>query len=336
MNKLTKFLVTGVLSILATSAAMAEAQFTMRIATGANSAGFNCKEFLPAWAEKVKAESGGRIDYKLYCDGTLGRMGDTITRVQNGVADVGWDAPLAYGGRFSAFGTVSLPALFEDPVEAAGALWRVYENGSIPSDPSVKLVLIQVFGNISLWSTGEIENPASLKGLKFGMGSRERAIMLEKMGGIPLTLRVPEYYQSLAKGAAFGLFSNDAAILDYSLTELTKHVYRAPFGAGIANVYMNRRWYEKLPADLKAIIDANTGYESSKWASRILWEDDLRNVKKAQAEKGLVVHQLSEEELKAWKPAFDAAQASWVASVANGQTYLDAFKTALEVERAKQ
>lgn len=337
MNNLTKFLAAGVLSIFASCAAMAdEAEFTMRIATGASSAGFNCKEFFPAWAEKIKTESGGRIDYKLYCDGTLGRMGDTITRVQNGVADVGWDAPLAYGGRFAAFGVVSLPTLFEKPVEAAGALWRVYESGTIPADPHVKLVLVQVFGNIALWTTGEIEDPTSLQDLKFGMGSKERAIMLEKMGGIPLNIRVPEYYQSLAKGAAFGLFTNDAAIFDYSLTELTKHTYQAPFGAGIASVYMNRQWYEKLPDDLKAVVDANTGYEASKWASTLLWENDRRNVEKAQAEEGVVVHRLSDEQQKAWKPAFDAAEASWIASVPDGQKYLDAFEKALETKRAEQ
>lgn len=332
MKHLLKISAVAAISLLVSSAASLAQEFTMRIAAGSSSAGWNCKEFLPAWAEKIKAASNGRIGYQLYCDGTLGKMGDTVNRVESGIAEAGWDVPLAYGARFAPFGLVGLPGFYEDPSKAGAALWHAYESGALPPVTGVKLGFVQLFGNISLWSTKPIEDLKNLNGLKFGMGSKQRAIILEKMGGVPLNLRVQEYYQSLAKGSADGIFTTDTTIFDFSMTELLKHQYRAAFGGGIVAVFINQAWYDGLPADLKAVIDANTGYETSRWASQLQWDNDRAKVTKAIEDKLVDARDLTTDEIAAWQPAFEAATESWAASLPDGQKYLAAFKAAMEKE----
>ena len=308
-------------------------EFTMRIASGANSAGWTCKEFLTSWAEKVKTESGGRIGYQLYCDGTLGKMGDTINRVQDGVAEVGWDVPLAYGARFAAYGLVGLPNLFDgSPKGAGGALWKLYEEGTLPPVTGVKVAMLQVLTNIYLWTAKQVEDLTKLNGLKVGIGSKERAIIIEGMGGVPLSLRVPEYYQALAKGSADGLFGASTAVFDFSVEELTKNAYQAPFGGGLVGIFMNQAWYDALPADLKKVIDANTGYEASKWSSDILFKKEQEDMQAAARDKGVQTTRLSAEQLQGWQGAFDAATQSWTSSIPDGAKYLDAFKTKLKAE----
>lgn len=332
MKYLLKLSAAAAISVLASSAATWAQDFTMRIAAGSSSAGWNCKEFLPAWAEKIKTASNGRIGYQIFCDGTLGKMGDTVNRVEAGIAEAGWDVPLAYGARFAPFGLVGLPGLYDDPGKAGAALWHAYESGALPKVTGVKLAFVQLFGNISLWSVKPIDSLGKLDGLKFGMGSKQRAVMLEKMGAVPLNLRVQEYYQALAKGSADGVFTTDTTIFDFSMTELLKQQYRAAFGGGIVAVFINQAWYDGLPADLKAVIDANTGYETSRWASQQQWNSDTARVAKAVEDKLVEARDLSADELAAWQPAFDAATQSWTASVPDGETYLAAFKAAMEKE----
>jgi TRAP-type transport system periplasmic protein len=334
VNKFIRMAIASFCALQLTALAAPAADYTMRIASGANSAGFACKEFLTGWAEKVKKDSGGRIDYQLFCDGTLGRMGDTVNRVQNGVADVGWDVPLAYGSRFAPFGVIGLPGLYARPVDAGGAFWKLYENGEIPPAQGVKLVLIQAFNNIGLWTVKPLGDATKLDRLKFAMGSKERAIILQKMGGVPLNLRVPEYYQALAKGAADGLLSNDSSVFDFSITELLKHTYRGKLGGGIVGVFMNEKWYNALPPELKQVIDANSGYAASKWASSLLATSEQALLQNAVTKQGITVHQLSPEELVAWQPAFDAAIASWTSETPNGAAYLEAFRKRLQEEMA--
>jgi TRAP-type C4-dicarboxylate transport system substrate-binding protein len=308
----------------------------MRIASGANSAGWACQEFLPTWAEKIKKESGGRIDYKVFCDGTLGKMGDTVNRVQDGIAEVGWDVPLAYGERFAPFGVVALPGLYsKDPGQAAGALWTIYENGVFPPVTGVKLAILQAFGNISVWTAKPVGDLTKLNGSKLAVGSKERAIIIEKMGGVPLNLRVPEYYQAIAKGAADGLFTGHSAVLDFSIQEVAKHVSEGAFGGGLVAIFMNQHWYDALPDDLKAVVDNNIGYEASKWASNAQYDDQTAKIEEITKTGAITVEQVSDEQLAAWRPAFDAAIGSWVGTVPEGQKYLDAFKAALEVEAGK-
>ncbi|MCO6188416.1 TRAP transporter substrate-binding protein DctP [Rhizobium sp. L1K21] len=332
MKKFLKIQVASLLLLQTFMSAAWSAEYTMRIASGANSAGFTCKEFLAGWGEKIKAASGGRIDYELYCDGKLGKMGDTVNRVEYGLAEVGWDIPLAYGQRFAPLGVVGVPGLYKDPAKAAGALWKLYESGVIPEDSAVRIALLQTFGNTSLWTKDKVEDLTTLDGLKIAMGSRERAITLQSMGAAPVNLRVPEYYQAVAKGVADGIFSTDTSVFDFSMTELLKYNYRASFGGGVVGLFMNKNWYSSLPDELKKVIDENSGYEGSKWASNLLAESEKVLLKNAETDHGVTVHKLTPEEIDAWQPAFEKTKEAWVGAIPNGEAYLSGFKAGLAEE----
>jgi TRAP-type C4-dicarboxylate transport system substrate-binding protein len=306
----------------------------MRIASGAASSGFACNGYLDVWGEKVKAESGGRIDYQLFCDGILGRMGDTISRVEQGVAEVGWDIPLAYGKRFEAFSVIGVPGLYDKPEDAAGAMWHMYERGELGDVTGVKLGWVQAFGNVGLWMTQAFD-PSNLGGLKVGMGSKMRAILLAEKGAVPLSLRVPEYYQALAKGSADGLLSTTAGIFDFSIQEQVEEHVAGPFGGAIVFSVINQKWYDGLPDDLKAVIDNNTGYETSIWASRILHESEEVDMANAVQKYGYSSRSLTSEELASWQVAFAGATDTWLSQTDNGQILLDGFKEAIAAEAAK-
>lgn len=329
--KLLKIAGAVAVTILSTAGiASAEAEFTMRIAAGASSSGNVCNNYLDSWAEEVKEKSGGRIDYKMYCDGTLAKMGDAVNRVEQGIADVAWDVPAAYGARFAGLNVIGVPGLYNDPEPASGAIWRAYESGALGEVDSVKLLWIQVVHNNSFFLRKPLPGYTNLNSAKIGMGSQIRARVVEGLNGVPIALKVPEYYQAMSKGSVDGLMTTAGAIFDFGIEELLKEVYHAPLGGGLTFTIMSNKFYDSLPDDLKAVIDETTGYERSKWAAAYLRDNESEQLA------GLAdvnVIEASEADLEALAPGLEAGRDAYLASDAANAGYLEAMKKALAEEQ---
>lgn len=330
MNQFTKLAGVAALSVFASAgAASAEAEFTMRIAAGAASGGNVCTNYLDAWAEEVKQKSGGRIDYELICDGKLAKMGDAVNRVEQGVADVAWDIPGFYGARFAGFNVIGVPGLYTDPEPAAGALWNTYASGALGDVEEVKIAWVQVVNNNSFFMHEALEDYTALDGAKLGMGSQIRARVLEGLGGVPVALKVPEYYQAMSKGAVSGLMTTAGAVFDFGVDELVTEIFHAPFGGGLTFVVMNHDFYNSLPADLQAVIDETTGYERSKWASAYLRDTEHEDLAGLD---GVTIVEASEADIAAIQPGLDAGRAAYLESAEENAGFLEA----LEAELAKE
>lgn len=330
MNKALKFWATGAVALFAMSASVQAADFKMRIAAGASSSGNVCNNYLDAWAEEVKEKSGGRIEFELYCDGKLARMGQGVDRVQQGVADVAWDVPAAYGARFGGFNVIGVPGLYTDPEPASGALWKIYEDGKLGTQDDVKILWVQVVNNNSWFMAKPPKDYKDLDGTKIGMGSQIRAKVIEEMGGVPIALKVPEYYQGLSKGAVSGLMTTAGAVFDFGIQELLTEIYEAPFGGGLTFVVMNKNFYNNLPDDLKAVIDETTGYERSKWAAAYLREVEAKDI---EAIEGVTVRKATEEEVQVLQGAFQVGRDAYLASDPANAGYLSAIEE--ELAKAK-
>ena len=321
---------TAVIALLATGMGNA-AEFTMTIGTGAASNGNICDGYIDVWAEKIKQESGGRIDYELYCDGTLAKFGDGVARVAAGIADVTWDHPAAYGARFAGINTIGVPNLYSDSVVAAGALWNAYESGALGKDENIKIIAFQPPENNALWTSKPMADPAVPEGMKFGMGSQMRAIVLDNMGVVPVSLRVFEYYQGLSKGAVDGLMTTAGAIFDFKIEELITDVYLGSFGGGTSFVVMSQEFYDGLPDDLKKVIDQNSGYQASRDAAAYLKKSERELV----AGTSIAVHELSDEQMANWVPALQAAREYFISQSEENKSYLETLEAAIAAEEAK-
>nr|WP_172690443.1 TRAP transporter substrate-binding protein DctP [Agrobacterium deltaense]ASK48468.1 hypothetical protein [Agrobacterium deltaense] len=336
--KFLKILSASILAAGLCTGALAEEPVTLRIAVDSPTRGNVCTGYVDVWAAKIEAESKGRIKTELVCDGLLGKVGDSINRVAAGVADVAWDLPLSYGARFAPLGVVGVPGLYDDPEIAAGALWNLYASGKIRLDvgSGIKLLWVQGVPNTAYYLVKAPSSLTSLSGLKIAMGSKQRAMTISAMGGTPIQLTPPEYYQAISKGAADGVQSTTGAVGSYKLEELLHHYVYGPFGGGFTIMVMNQAKYDSLPADLKKVIDDNSGYTMSRWSAAFLrdWEDNYLKTNMLSKPGNKQVF-LTPEQLKAWQPAFEAVAKSWAESVPDGANIIQAFKAEYLAETKK-
>jgi len=315
--------------IVIPTAQAAGAEVTLRIASGTASNGNICNGHLDVWGEQIKAASQGRIDYELYCDGTLAKMGDAVNRVEQGVADVAWDVPGFYGARFAGLNVIGVPGLYSDPEPASGALWNAYTSGALGSYPEVKILWMQVANNYSFFMHKPLADYIDLDGTKIGMGSQIRAAEIDTLGGVPIALKVPEFYQGLSKGAVDGLMTTPGAVFDFGIESLISEVYTAPFGGGFTFVVMNNDTYAALPDDLKAVIDDHSGFETSKQAAAYLRDEEAREIASLA---GVTTRKAGEAELAALQPALEAGRAVYLKGAPENANYLAAIEAALAAQ----
>ena len=126
---------------------------------------------------------------------------------------------------------------------------------------------------------------------------------------------VPQMPESLAKGVIEG------ALVPWEVVPPTKTHELTKFHAEVTNertmtaatmiFVMNQKKYDSLPADLKKVIDDNSGRETSAWvAAEHLKADTVgRN---AAAARGNTIYQLSPAESARWEAAAAPVTAEWV------------------------
>ena len=103
-----------------------------------------------------------------------------------------------------------------------------------------------------------------IKGMSIRTPSAAQSAQLEALGAIPIDMPANQIYNNLDRGVIDASMIPMSAALDFKLIEVTKYfTINAPLGRSPFLVAMNRARYEKLPADLKKVIDDTTGLKLS-------------------------------------------------------------------------
>jgi TRAP-type C4-dicarboxylate transport system substrate-binding protein len=116
------------------------------------------------------------------------------------------------------------------------------------------------------------------------------------------------------------------------LHEIAKYHLETPPGAPrfsntIFVMAINPAKYDSLPADLKKVIDANSGLAMSAWAGEKGWDATVEPHRKLAKDRGNNFTVLSDEELARWVKASENVDDNWVKEVtakgADGRRLLD-------------
>jgi TRAP-type C4-dicarboxylate transport system substrate-binding protein len=175
---------------------------------------------------------------------------------------------------------------------------------------------------------------ADLKGLKVRAPTRITNKMLVALGATPVGMPVPQVTEALSKGVIDGALLPYEVVPSIKVHEVTRYASETDpklpgLYTSVFMVAMNKAKYESLPADLKKIVDANSGIALSGTAGR-LYDEAAPQSKKLVLELGNALNVIPAAELEKWKQATDRLDDEWMADVGkrghNGQALLDAAK----------
>jgi TRAP-type C4-dicarboxylate transport system substrate-binding protein len=289
---------------------------------------------IKAWAEKVEKESGGRIKIQRFDSMQLGgKPPELYDQAKDGVVDLIWTVLGYTPGRFPKTEAFELPFTTGLAEPGSRAFQEFVEKYAMDEFKDVHLIAVHVHGPGLFHSVTPITRLEDLKGMKVRGGSRVINIMLEQLGAIPVGLPVPAVSEALSKGVIQATTIPWEVVPSLKVEQLARNSTGFSGNKGLYTqtfaVAMNKAAYDKLPADLKKVIDNNSGMVAAAMFGKAMDEGDKRGLAIAQ-KAGNNIITLSPEETARWQRVANGTRAIWYKEVASKG--LDGQKLAAEAD----
>jgi TRAP-type transport system periplasmic protein len=235
------------------------------------------KHFLVPWAEKVTKESNGRMKVQVFPAMQLGGSAPQLMQqARDGVVDIIWTLPGFTPGVMVKDEVFELPFLHRSTKSTVLALQDFIEQHMQKELAPYHVLQVHAHAGTLFMTKSPINKVEDMKGMKLRTPSRTAAWILEALGAAPLQVALPELAPMLSKGTVTGsLLTYEIApavkmqdLVDYFTTF---HGPQPRLGTTVFMLLMNKAKYESLPADLKKVIDANSGRNLSPFAIQV-WD----------------------------------------------------------------
>jgi TRAP-type C4-dicarboxylate transport system substrate-binding protein len=216
-------------------------------------------QWLVKWGEKLEKASNGRLQFKHFPGATMGPTPAQYDLAASGRAEVAWFIHGGTPGRFPLTELTHLPYV----VGSAEIGTKVINDAGLRSKyldaehKGVKVLLLLTHqpGNINTTKKA-VRTAEDIRGLRIRPASPTIGAFITALGGTPVGIAPPEQLDALQKGTLDGTFIDyGGAGIAFKMAGTIKHVtemysYVSSFGIG-----MNPAFYERLPADLKKMVD---------------------------------------------------------------------------------
>jgi TRAP-type C4-dicarboxylate transport system substrate-binding protein len=321
------------LALLAAAALPAAAQeVTLKFHHIWNPQAMASQQVIQPWCDKVAKESNNRLKCQiLYAMSGGGTPPQLVDRVKDGVDDLVITLPGYTAGRFPTMEVFELPFMTNSAESAARAAWDYMQKNALKEFPGTKI--------LATWQHDEgfvhtrdkqVKTLADFKGLKMRAPTRQTNKLLAALGASPVGMPVPAVPDAVSKGTIDGFLLPWEILPALKLHELVKfHSETDPsrpalYSAGFIFA-MNQAKYDSLPADLKKVIDDNSGAALSQQIGRT-WDASAGPGRKLAQERGNTLYTIPASELDNWVKASAPLYDEWVADMdkrgANGKALL--------------
>ena len=254
-------------------------------------------KLIQPWCDKIAKESGDKLKCQIYPSMQLGGTPSQLfDQARDGTADIVWTVPTYAAGRFSKSEVFELPWMAATSKSGSQALWTYVEKNAQDEYKGVKRLFMHVHdGALFHFTSKQPKTLEDMKGLKIRAATRANSRMIAALGATPVQMPLPQVPESLAKGVVDGAAVPWEGTPSIKLAEIAKYHLDVPAGAPrISNTIflfgMNQAKYDALPADLKKVIDANSGLATSAWAGETGFDAVVETYKKVAKDAGGSFH----------------------------------------------
>jgi TRAP-type C4-dicarboxylate transport system substrate-binding protein len=276
------------------------------------------KTFLAPWAKKVEKDSGGKLKIQLYPSMQLGgKPTQLVDQVKDGIVDIAWTLPGYTAGRFPKLEVFELPFVHTSPLATTLAIQDFYDKHLKEEFKDYHVLLLHCHAGSLFQTKKPIRKFTDVRGLKIRTATRAGGWYLKSIGAVPIGAPLPAIPQMLSKGVIEGALLPFEIAPAIKMQQLVSNFSvlegsQPRMNTSTFSFLMNKKSYAKLPADLKKVIDKNSGralaaLAGNNWANI---ENPARGV--MASKKKNKFHTIPAAEVEKFKAAAKPAIDRWV------------------------
>jgi TRAP-type transport system periplasmic protein len=272
-------------------------------------------DFLAPWARKVEAESGGRIRIELFPSMQLGGAPEQLfDQARDGVADIVWMAPSNTPGRFPRAEVFELPFVPSGRALVNSKALQDYAAANLQDEfREIHPLSFSCRDHGVVHANRIIRSIADFKGLRLHVPNRLAGETVQALGGQAVSAPILQVPMAISGRVIDGCLDPWDVVPSLRLHELLKaHTDFAASSLSTMTMVlaMNKAAYDRLPRELKTVIDNNAGQVVSGMAGA-MWDGEAKAVADMVRGRGDPIITLTAEEVALWRKAIEPVIAAW-------------------------
>jgi TRAP-type C4-dicarboxylate transport system substrate-binding protein len=260
---------------------------------------------LEEFCRELEKRTNGTVKVDYYSGGSLLKAPQMFDGVVSGIADIGYSHVYYTAGRMPVTEAAGLPLGYPSAWVASQALNDFYREFKPKEFDKVKVLWLNTSPNSAIATASKpIRKLEDLKGLTIRAPGLAGEV-IKALGGTPAPTPMMEVYDAISKGVIDGEASNFETLFAFKFAEVVKYTTSVweinnPFPFYLV---MNKKSYDKLPPDTRAIFDGLVGEYKERYI--LMWNSIDFVGKKFGLSKGVEFIELPPSELPKWQAAVE-------------------------------
>jgi TRAP-type transport system periplasmic protein len=297
--------------------ALADApQFVLKLHHGFSSVSSAHDKFLAPWARQVEAQTGGRIRIDLYPSMQLGGgPADLFDQARDGVVDLAWAQPSSTPGRFPKIEAFELPFVPSRRALVSSRALEDYAHVNLTDEfRDVHPICFSCSDRSVLHTNQAVHTTEEMRGLKLHVQTRFAGAALHALGAVAVPMPNAQLPLAVTQRVVDGCLDPWDLVPTFKLNDLLKsHTEFADSSLSTTTfvLAMNKATYDKLPRELKAVIDNNSGQPAAALGGA-MWDLQAAAVVDMVGGRGDPITTLLPEAVARWRKATEPAIEAWL------------------------
>jgi TRAP-type C4-dicarboxylate transport system substrate-binding protein len=292
------------------------AQYSFKLHHSFSSVSSVHDRFLAPWARQVEAQSGGRIRIDIFPSMQLGGApAQLFDQARDGIADIVWAAPSATPGRFPRIEAFELPFVPSRRSLVSSKAIEDYGRANLLDEfHEVHPISFSCSDRGVVHTNRPIRAYEELRDLRLHVQTRLTAAAVRALGGIAVPMPNGQLPLAITQHVIDGCVDPWHMVPALRLGDLLKsHTEFADssLSMGTYVLAMYKPAYDRLPRDLKTVIDANSGQVAAGMAGA-MWDLQAAAVADMAAQRGDTIVTLLPEAVAHWRKATTPVIDAWL------------------------